>query len=276
MSSTLNKLRWSLERRGVAGTLRAVLQRGLAGQGEPEKVHPFNARYGTDTGGVIGGGSLGAGHAHDVHITAYAGMPPSRFEATMKRWLAEPPTDAVEACCFVDIGCGKGRVVFLASRMPFARVIGVELVPGLARTAQANLAQWESRVTRLRLSSSFKSFSASASYGTAAGSARDILADLARQLVVEVQPPACRSVRHHQHPGRLAAVAAFDVCSVREPSRPKPLSAYAPEPRTVATRFHSSSKFPISASANSWQGVWTFQLCRNRTFELCSETMGYT
>lgn len=139
MSEALSKLRWSVQQRGLLGTIRALLQRG---QAEPVKTHPFDAKYGTDTGGVIGGGSLGAGHAHDAYITAYAGMPPSRFEATLERWLAEPPLAPLEQVSFVDIGCGKGRVVFLASRRAFLRVIGVELDPGLTRTAQENLDRW--------------------------------------------------------------------------------------------------------------------------------------
>ena len=142
MSGAWNKVRWSIEQRGVVGTARAFLRRGLAGR-EPEKVHPFDAQYGTDTGGVIGGGSLGAGHAHDAYITAYAGMPPSRFEATLERWLVEPAVAPLEAYSFVDVGCGKGRVVLLASRRAFARVIGVELDPGLTRTAQVNLDRWQ-------------------------------------------------------------------------------------------------------------------------------------
>jgi SAM-dependent methyltransferase len=143
LSETLKKLRWSIKRRGVLGSVQVLLQRDLGRRREREPVHPFDAKYGTDTGGLIGGGSLGAGHAHDAYITAYAGMPPSRFEATLVRWLAEPPVEPLEAYSFVDVGCGKGRVVFLAARRPFARVVGVELDPGLMRTARENLDRWQ-------------------------------------------------------------------------------------------------------------------------------------
>lgn len=37
---------------------------------------------------------------------------------------------------FVDIGCGKGRVVLQATRRPFGRVLGVELSPELAERAR--------------------------------------------------------------------------------------------------------------------------------------------
>jgi SAM-dependent methyltransferase len=41
---------------------------------------------------------------------------------------------------FVDIGCGKGRIVHQAARMRFQRVIGVEVSPKLAEVARAALA----------------------------------------------------------------------------------------------------------------------------------------
>ncbi len=40
---------------------------------------------------------------------------------------------------FVDLGCGKGRVLILAARRRFRRVVGVEIVPSLASTARWNV-----------------------------------------------------------------------------------------------------------------------------------------
>jgi SAM-dependent methyltransferase len=42
---------------------------------------------------------------------------------------------------FLDLGAGKGRVLWLAARYPFGRVIGVELSAALAETARRNLAK---------------------------------------------------------------------------------------------------------------------------------------
>ena len=44
---------------------------------------------------------------------------------------------------FLDLGCGKGRVLVDAVQLPFARVVGVELVPELVEQARANLARVE-------------------------------------------------------------------------------------------------------------------------------------
>jgi SAM-dependent methyltransferase len=42
---------------------------------------------------------------------------------------------------FLDLGCGKGRVLVDAVQQPFGRVTGVELVPELVEQARANLAR---------------------------------------------------------------------------------------------------------------------------------------
>ena len=51
---------------------------------------------------------------------------------------------------FIDVGCGKGRVVLLASLYPFRRVIGVEYGRNLVEAAQANLVRWAHPEQRCR------------------------------------------------------------------------------------------------------------------------------
>lgn len=47
---------------------------------------------------------------------------------------------------FLDLGAGKGRMLWLAARYPFGRVIGVELAAELAETARRNLARHQRRL----------------------------------------------------------------------------------------------------------------------------------
>ncbi len=136
-----SKLRWSLAHRGVRGSLRAAASSLLRGSARSEP-HAFDREHGTDTSGVITGGHLAVGHPHDVHITAYAGIPPSKFHETIRHWVQTPPVEAAEAYSFVDLGCGKGRALMLASALHFREVVGVELNPTLAGIAEANLARW--------------------------------------------------------------------------------------------------------------------------------------
>jgi SAM-dependent methyltransferase len=51
---------------------------------------------------------------------------------------------------FVDIGCGKGRVLMMASNYPFQRIIGVEFIPNLHRAAKKNIAIYSNERQRCR------------------------------------------------------------------------------------------------------------------------------
>jgi SAM-dependent methyltransferase len=55
--------------------------------------------------------------------------------------LAIPP----EEFTFIDFGCGKGRVLLVASEFAFRRIIGVEFAPSLAETARQNLRRYRGR-----------------------------------------------------------------------------------------------------------------------------------
>jgi SAM-dependent methyltransferase len=141
-----SKLRWSLAQRGLGGTLRFAFERArrqrnptIEGTSHP---HPFDRRYRVETGGLIGGGELRTGHKNDVFNTAYYGMAPSRFQRVMEYWIADQTHGALENYSFVDLGCGKGRAVMMASEFRFREVVGVELHPGLAGVAEANVTAW--------------------------------------------------------------------------------------------------------------------------------------
>jgi predicted RNA methylase len=105
-------------------------------------VHPFDAKYGVRTSGLIAGRHLGAGHAHDKHNTAYFGVAPSVFKELLKIWRKSGPAARVEETTLVDVGAGMGRAVLLASELRFKEVIGVELNRTLVRIAEKNLQRW--------------------------------------------------------------------------------------------------------------------------------------
>src|SRR5580704_16200100 len=118
-----SKLRWSLAQRGLGGTLRFALRRARLHPNPVEAArpqpHPFDERYGVDTSGLIGGGELHSGHKNDVFNTAYYGMAPSRFRRLMEYWIADESHRAIKDYNFVDLGCGKGRAVMMASQYRF-------------------------------------------------------------------------------------------------------------------------------------------------------------
>jgi hypothetical protein len=108
-------------------------------------VHPFDLWHGVDTSGLIGGRHLSSGNTRDRHITAYLGTAPSAFLDVLARWnesLSDGPYSSRDYV-FIDVGCGKGRTVMLASDLPFRRVVGVELHPALVSIARKNLIKWK-------------------------------------------------------------------------------------------------------------------------------------
>lgn len=143
ISGAVRKVRWSLTQRGLIGTVRFALGRLRSTDNGKPKIHPFDQRYGVETSGLIGGAELATGHAHDLYNTAYYGMSPSRFEGAIELWKSLGPKAAAESYTFVDVGCGKGRAVLMASALRFREVVGVELNPELARVAKENVRVWE-------------------------------------------------------------------------------------------------------------------------------------
>jgi hypothetical protein len=107
--------------------------------------HPFDAKYGVQTSGLIPGRFLKTGHTHDRHSTAYFGVAPSVFHALLKRWLKTGPAAPIESFSFVDVGAGMGRAMLLAAEYPFRKIIGIELNPLLAEIAGRNLVTWRSQ-----------------------------------------------------------------------------------------------------------------------------------
>jgi SAM-dependent methyltransferase len=96
------------------------------------RPHPFDRVNGTDTGGVASSGGKRTDHP-------YWGATPS----VVRTVLSKIPSP--EKLAFIDLGCGKGRPLFLASEFPFRSILGVELSPSLARIGQTNAAIMKQR-----------------------------------------------------------------------------------------------------------------------------------
>jgi SAM-dependent methyltransferase len=98
----------------------------------------FDRRYGTDTGGI-------------EHLWKYKiGSPNARFGASYQATQEQELADAIDflhedlqTFTFVDLGCGKGRTLLVASNLGFKQVLGVEFVLELAEIAKANLAKMQ-------------------------------------------------------------------------------------------------------------------------------------
>lgn len=94
--------------------------------------HPFDRTFGTDTSGEAPPERLDVDRSLVGQMQAYIGAQPS----IVRRALACLPDP--ERYAFVDIGCGKGRPMLVASELPFTSVTGVELSAALVRIATKN------------------------------------------------------------------------------------------------------------------------------------------
>lgn len=95
--------------------------------------HPFDVAHGLDTSGYSSAAQCASGdEAMASQITCYGGSQPSIVRAV----LAKLPF--CEQYAFVDLGCGKGRPLAVASEFPFRRIVGIEIAPDLAAIARRN------------------------------------------------------------------------------------------------------------------------------------------
>jgi len=69
-------------------------------------------------------------------VNAYS--PPPLPRSTFVRVLRQIRVDHSKVV-FIDFGCGKGKALLLASELPFKAIIGLELLPRLARAAEENV-----------------------------------------------------------------------------------------------------------------------------------------
>jgi SAM-dependent methyltransferase len=106
-------------------------------------THPFDHATGLDTGGYIHGSQLRTGHPHDLYSVSYYGSAPSLVQTMLDRWLKTPPLKPIDEYTFIDLGSGKGRVVLIASKLPFRKSVGVELNPALNAVATENIKRWQ-------------------------------------------------------------------------------------------------------------------------------------
>lgn len=130
---------WIVRHHGIIGTLR-WLKRSLpyhlwlhltpAGRRELD----FDRIHGVDTEGVVQRWGMGNPGENLKHAVQYFPTKPKKF----RKLIDCLPIDC-SRFTFIDIGCGKGRTLLLASEYGFARIVGVEFVAFLCEVARRNM-----------------------------------------------------------------------------------------------------------------------------------------
>ena len=102
----------------------------------PWPKHPIDRRYGIETSSRVRRFLIRTGDAAaDRSNVGYVGSQPS----IVRHCLELIPNLAGAA--FFDLGCGKGRILAVATEYPFASITGIELSPMVSRIAARNCAR---------------------------------------------------------------------------------------------------------------------------------------
>lgn len=107
---------------------------------EQEANRAFDRRHGTDTAEEIdltetGVPSDQARRGNGVYRPLWEGAFHQALQAVGVGF---------DGYSFVDLGCGKGKLLMLAAAYPFTRIVGVDYSPGLQAIAQRNLERFQS------------------------------------------------------------------------------------------------------------------------------------
>lgn len=124
----------ALLRRAVPKPVRHAVWGAHRWAGDAQQ-RAFERRMGVTTGGhAYPDATLG------TERVFYEGCQPVPVHRVLSR-LHPGPSDV-----FVDLGSGRGQALLLAGRLPFGRVVGLEVDEGLHRDAEANLARARPRL----------------------------------------------------------------------------------------------------------------------------------
>ena len=100
----------------------------------------FDRLHGIETTEWIDNPSNGLAPEHIGHIGAYV----ATSAAVFRRLLRRSELDMSDFT-FIDLGCGKGRLLLLATAYGFRRIIGIEADREFAALARNNIEQWAAR-----------------------------------------------------------------------------------------------------------------------------------
>jgi predicted RNA methylase len=125
---------------------RAAITELISGVDAPESDSEFDARHGTNTAGSVEPGDLGIGNAKSRKLAIRYLPSPLRVTSWMIDRIGVDPQEY----SFVDLGCGKGRVLLVVARQPFRKIVGVEISTELAAIAKRNIAQFRPSSEQVR------------------------------------------------------------------------------------------------------------------------------
>ncbi len=131
MANQWIRLMESVRLRGVKKTIQGIMSK--------IEDHAFDLRYGTSTAQRMELKDLQIISENKLRGVNYVATHSKPFRKLVRELGL--PRDKV----FVDLGCGKGKVLMLAAQCGFKRVVGVEFSRDLCLAAKENVAAFQSR-----------------------------------------------------------------------------------------------------------------------------------
>ena len=105
----------------------------------------FDIFYGTDTALSVSKDKILKNNTFNDfnHMNNYVGSLTSRVKYMIK--TLRKIDSLINSYSFIDLGSGKGKVLILAEKLGFLKVIGVEISPELNKICRSNLAKVKSK-----------------------------------------------------------------------------------------------------------------------------------
>jgi SAM-dependent methyltransferase len=155
MSESLHKKAAGLVRRhGLAGAcvhVVKVIRKNLAAWQEERRSAAeeaeFDRRRGVRTSVRIDPETLNVIGPHRAFAVRYQHVSESSFR-TLLGALTGLPGSGLSRFAFIDLGCGMGKVLLLATEYPFRQILSVEYAPDLAAICEKNLREDRSMADR--------------------------------------------------------------------------------------------------------------------------------
>jgi len=128
----VRRLRHSFASSGLGRTVADIVVQKLIYK--PDDDQSFDREFGTETSGSRAPSELGiADPVLREKAILYLPSP-----ASVTRWMLRSIGVDHARFSFVDLGCGKGRVLLVASEQPFVQVVGVDISAELCEVARRN------------------------------------------------------------------------------------------------------------------------------------------
>ena len=156
----------------------------------------FDAARGTDTHGTVRLDDLAISSPNVVHGQSYQTTSPEVLADTVEFLEVDPA-----AFTFVDVGCGKGRMLLLACEIGFDTVVGVDFAPELVEVANANL-------RHVGAGNAIAHVGDAAEFDFPQG---DLVVFLYNPFLAEVMTPVIKNLGH-QYTGRLYVAYRYPKC----------------------------------------------------------------